>query len=135
MINNYDDILNWIKENDIMILDRGFRDSLGVLKSLGIDVAMPSFLSPKQKQFDVQAANNSRFVTMLRWVVESVNARIKRFKWFNQVIPNSSVPCIQDFTAIIASLLKRAPMRPSRNRSTRQNLVFRFHILILFSII
>lgn len=105
MINNYDDILNWIEENDIMILDRGFRDSLGVLKSFGIDVAMPSFLGPKQKQFDVQAANNSRFVTMLRWVVESVNARIKRFKWFNQVIPNSSIPCIQDFTAILASLL------------------------------
>ena len=105
MINNYDDILGWIEENDIMILDRGFRDSLGVLKSLGIDVAMPSFLDPNQKQFDVQNANNSRFVTMLRWVVESVNARIKRFKWFNQVIPNSSLPSIQDFICILAALL------------------------------
>ena len=38
MINNYDDILNWIEENNTTILDRGFRDSLGVLKSLGIDV-------------------------------------------------------------------------------------------------
>ncbi|CAF2973288.1 unnamed protein product [Rotaria sp. Silwood2] len=68
MINNYDDILNWIQENDIRIPDRGFRDSLGVLKSLGIDVAMPSFLGRKRKQFDIQDANNSRFVTMLRWV-------------------------------------------------------------------
>ncbi|CAF2218429.1 unnamed protein product [Rotaria magnacalcarata] len=33
MINNYDDILQWVEENDIMVLDRGFRDSLGVLKS------------------------------------------------------------------------------------------------------
>ncbi|CAF4200472.1 unnamed protein product, partial [Rotaria sordida] len=105
IINNYDDILNWIQENDILILDRGFRDSLGVLKSLGIDVAMPSFLSPNQKQFDVQEANNSRFVTMLRWVVESVNSRIKKFKWFNQVIPNSSLPSIRDFMMIIAALL------------------------------
>jgi hypothetical protein len=105
MINNYDDILNWVEENDIMILDRGFRDSLGVLKSLGIDVAMPSFLGPKQKQFDVQQANNSRFVTMLRWVVESCNARIKRFKWFSQVIPNSSLSSIEDFMAILAALL------------------------------
>ncbi|CAF3184663.1 unnamed protein product [Rotaria sp. Silwood2] len=103
--NNYDDILNWIEENDILILDRGFRDSLGILKSLGIDVAMPSFLGPKQKQFDVQQANNSRFVTMLRWVVESVNCRIKRFKWFNQVIPNSSLPSIKDFMMITAALL------------------------------
>ena len=76
MINNYDDILGWIEENDIMILDRGFRDSLGVLKSLGIDAAMPSFLDPNQKQFNVQNAKNSHFVTKLRWVVESVNARI-----------------------------------------------------------
>ncbi|CAF3862255.1 unnamed protein product [Rotaria sp. Silwood2] len=44
MRNNYEDILNWVQENDIMILDRGFRDSLGVLKALGIDAAMPSFL-------------------------------------------------------------------------------------------
>ena len=90
MINNYDDILNWIEENDIMILDRGFRDSLIVLKSLGIDVAMPSFLGPRQSQLHAQEANNTHFVTMLRWVIESANARIKRFKWFNQVIPNSS---------------------------------------------
>jgi hypothetical protein len=105
IINNYDDILNWIQENDILILDRGFRDSLGVLKSLGIDVAMPSFLDFKQNQFDVQEANNSRFVTMLRWVVESVNSRIKRFKWFNQVIANSSLPSIKDFMVITAALL------------------------------
>ena len=51
MINNYDDILGWIEDNDIMILDRSFRDSLGALKSLGIDVAMPSLLSPKQNPF------------------------------------------------------------------------------------
>ena len=105
MINNYDNILGWIEENDIMILDRGFRDSLGVLKSLGIDVVMPSFLDPNQKQIDVQNANNSRFMTMLRWVVEGVNARIKRFKWFNQVIPNFSLPSIQDFICILAALL------------------------------
>ena len=66
MINNFDDILNWIEEYDIMILDRSFRDSLGVLKSFGIDVAMPCFLSHNEKQLDVQEANNSRFVTMLR---------------------------------------------------------------------
>ncbi|CAF4934745.1 unnamed protein product, partial [Rotaria socialis] len=66
---------------------------------------MPSFLGPKQNQSDVQDANNSRFVTILRWVVESVNARIKRFKSFNQVIPNSLLPYVQDFIYIVAALL------------------------------
>ena len=86
MLNNYEDILNWTKEDDIMILDRGFRDSLGVLKALDIDAAMPSFLEPNQRQFDVYDANRPRFVTKLRWVVESVNAQLKRFKWFHQIV-------------------------------------------------
>jgi DDE superfamily endonuclease len=104
MLNNYEDILNWIKEGDIMILDRGFRDSLGVLKSLGIDAAMPSFLSQSERQFDVYDANRSRFVTKIRWVVESVNVRLKRFKWFSQTIQNTSAPSIPDFLAIVAAL-------------------------------
>ena len=104
MLNNYEDILNWTKEGDIMILDRGFRDSLGVLKALGIDTAMPSFLGPNQRQFDVYDANRSRFITKLRWVVESANARIKRFKWFSQTIQNSSLPSVPDFLAIVAAL-------------------------------
>jgi hypothetical protein len=104
MLKNYEDILTWIKEDDIMILDRGFRDSLGVLKALGIDAAMPSFLGKNQRQFDVYDANRSRFVTKLRWVVESVNARLKRFKWFSQTIQNSSLPSVPDFLAIAAAL-------------------------------
>ena len=105
MINNFDDIVDWIEENDILILDRGFRDSLGVLKSFGIDASMLYFLSHNEKQLNVHEANNSCFVTMLRWMVESVNARIKRLKWFSQVIPNSSLPFIENFTAILAALL------------------------------
>ncbi len=104
MLNNYEDILNWTKEGDIMILDRGFRDSLGVLEALGIDTAMPSFLDQNQRQFDVYDANRSRFVTKLRWVVESVNARLKRFKWFSQTIQNSSLPSVPDLLAIVAAL-------------------------------
>ena len=104
MLNNYEDILNWTNEGDIMLLDRGFRDSLGVLKALGIDVAMPSFLDRNKRQLDVYDANRSRFVTKLRWIVESVNARLKRFKWFSQTIQNSSLPSVPDFIAIIAAL-------------------------------
>ena len=104
MLNNYEEILTWIRDGDVMILDRGFRDSLGVLKALGIDAAMPSFLDKNQRQFDVYEANRSRFVTKLRWIVESANARIKRFRWFSQTIPNSSLPSVADFLAIVAAL-------------------------------
>ena len=87
-----------------MVLDRGFRDSLGVLKALGIDTAMPSFLGRGRRQFDVYNANRSRFITKLRWVVESVNTRLKKFQWFNQTIQNSSLPSVTDYIAIVAAL-------------------------------
>ena len=77
--NNYKNILNWVKENDIMIRDRDFRDSLGILEARGIDVAMPSFLGRDRREFDVYDANRSRFVTKLPQVVEDVYARFKRF--------------------------------------------------------
>ena len=44
MINNYDDILNWI---GIFILGREFRGSLDVLKPLGIHTAILTFLELK----------------------------------------------------------------------------------------
>ena len=80
MLNNNEDILNWMQESDIMVLGRGFRDSLGVLKVLGIDAAMPSFLGTGRQQFEVYDANRSRFITKLRWVVEGVNERLKSFR-------------------------------------------------------
>lgn len=67
----------WIKEDDIMIVDCGFLDSAGVLSELGINMEMPSFLQKGQKQHTTEEANNSRLITKIRWVVESVNARIK----------------------------------------------------------
>ena len=104
MLNNHEDIFAWIKEGDTMIQDRGFRDSLGVLKALGIDAGMPSFLGKNQQRFNVCNANQSRFVTKLHWVVGNVNTRLKRFRWFSQTIQNSLLPSIPDFLAIMAVL-------------------------------
>ena len=65
---------------------------------------MPSFLGKNQRQFNVYEANRSRFVTKLRWRVESVNARLKRFRWFSQTIQNSLLPSVPDFVAVVAAL-------------------------------
>ena len=35
---NKDGILNWTAEHDIVVVDRGFRDSTGMMKALGLDV-------------------------------------------------------------------------------------------------
>ena len=104
MLSNYEAILSWVQDNDIMILDRGFRDSLGLLKAFGIDAAMPSFLGREREQFNVYDANPSRFIAKLRWVVEGVNARLKRFRWLSQTIQNSSLAALPDYVAIVAAL-------------------------------
>ena len=49
-------------------------------------------------------ANRLLFVTGLRWVVESVNARLKRLRWFSQTIQNSLLLSVPGFLAIVAAL-------------------------------
>ena len=43
LVNNKDRILNWIADHDIVVVDRGFQDSTGVMQALGLDVCMRSF--------------------------------------------------------------------------------------------
>jgi hypothetical protein len=60
---NIEDIRSYLQENDIFVVDRGFRDSLSLLKDIGIQTEMPSFLTKGQKQMSCEEANDSRFVT------------------------------------------------------------------------
>ena len=60
---NVEDIKQWVQEDDIFIVDRGFRDLLELLEDLGIKVEMPSFMIKGQKQMSVDEANLSRLVT------------------------------------------------------------------------
>jgi hypothetical protein len=63
MKSNIEDIRNWVQENDIFIVDRGFRDSLDYLEELGIQAKMPSFMAKGEKQMPTENANTSRLVT------------------------------------------------------------------------
>ena len=60
---NTQEIKDFLQEDDLFIVDRGFRDSLTLLEDLGIRAEMPSFLNKGQKQMSCEDANNSRFVT------------------------------------------------------------------------
>ncbi|CAF4205937.1 unnamed protein product, partial [Rotaria sp. Silwood2] len=77
-------------------VDRGFRDSVGLMRALGLDVCMPDFLNGRRR-FDALEANRSRFISKIRWVVESANGRIKHFKWLNQTIQDSTIPQVRDY--------------------------------------
>ena len=42
-INNEQDVLNWIHDDDVVVVDRGFRDSISTLNRFGLNVQMPDF--------------------------------------------------------------------------------------------
>jgi hypothetical protein len=79
---------NWLREGDIVVVDRGFRDSFEFLNDLGIKTEMPVFLKRGQKQHTVEESNSSRLVTKILWVVESLNGKLKCWKYLANIIPN-----------------------------------------------
>lgn len=63
MSTDTEEIKTCLQEDDILIVDRGFRDSAGVLADLGIQMEMPSFLQRGHKQHTTEDANSSRLIT------------------------------------------------------------------------
>lgn len=93
IINNEESTFNWFfQENDVMILDRGFRDSVADIESCGYVAQMPPTKLRHETQLTTEHANKSRLVTMCRWVVEVVNGRFKRdYKLLRQDYFNSTL--------------------------------------------
>ena len=68
-----------------------------------------------QRQFTTQESNKSRCVTKIRWIVATVNRRIKEFKYFANTIQNSSLMYLQDDLSIACALINcyRPPIAAS----------------------
>ncbi|CAF3140890.1 unnamed protein product [Rotaria sp. Silwood2] len=101
ILNNREGVTDWLQPNDVLIVDRGFRDCLPLLNSLGYETYMPAFLKKTEKQLTTTEANQTRFVTKIRWVVESANGRIKTWRFFDRVMPNSMLPIAGDLFSIV----------------------------------
>lgn len=54
LTSNVQDIKNWIKKEDIFIVDRGFRDYLDFLEDFGINAKMPSYIQKGQAQMTTE---------------------------------------------------------------------------------
>lgn len=93
----------WLKDSDVIVVDRGFRDCLDLLEEIGLLSQMPHFLA-KGKQHTTLEANESRLVTSVRWVVEATNGLLKTWKLFKNVLPNSHIPYIGDYLRIVCAL-------------------------------
>ncbi|WAR10322.1 hypothetical protein MAR_035398, partial [Mya arenaria] len=107
-VNLATDIKSFIRPGHIFVVDRGFRDSLHLLEIFH-DVYQDAFISTKRCE-------------TIRLVVESANARLKRWKYLDRVLPNSQVPFIGDYVKIICAVCNKylPPLSPSTADDERQ---------------
>ncbi|CAC5422012.1 unnamed protein product [Mytilus coruscus] len=105
--NNLENITAWLQDDDICIVDRGFRDAVQYLEDQGYMVKMLVCLVKGKKQLTTKEVNLTRLVTKCRWVVESTNARLKQFHFFEKVVPNTMISCIGDLVKITGGILNK----------------------------
>ena len=96
---------NWMEEGDVCVVDRGFRDVIETFESKGLECKMPSYLQKGVSQHSIEEANQSRLVTKVRWVVEAYHGRMKKFKFFDDVIDHSFLPVLGHLNNIVSAAL------------------------------
>ena len=85
---------DFLERGDVCFVDRGFRDVKKHLEDEGFTVCMP-VCKGERKQLEPTEANESRFVTKIRWAVESVHGIIKhKYRIFDHRIDNNLLPKI-----------------------------------------
>lgn len=62
--------MGWLKDDDVVVVDRGFRDAVPTFNRFGLHVRIPDFLNGR-KQLSCKEANQTRCVTKVRWIIES----------------------------------------------------------------
>ncbi|KAK3098190.1 hypothetical protein FSP39_017068 [Pinctada imbricata] len=90
------------------------RDALPFLSSLGINAEMPAFMKKGETQMSTEDANCSRLVTKIRWVVESANARIKRWRFLDRTLTTNQIPFIREYIRIVCAISNKY-FRPLSN--------------------
>lgn len=81
-----------MRKGDVCVVDRGFRDVVPYLEELGFRVLMPA-LKGKRSNLTTLEANESRFVTKLRWVVEANHGILgKKYQLLHHQLDNKLLP-------------------------------------------
>ena len=104
ILNKNEDLKNIICPNDLLILDRGFRDVIETLENKYLfKTLMPSCSS--EQQLTTLQANYTRLVTKIRWVIEAINGLFKNeFKALEQC-KNTMLPHIFKDFRIAAAII------------------------------
>lgn len=107
IMRNESDPFHWFfNQGDVLILDRGFRDSIEDIDSCGYLSYMPASKNDTELQLSTFQANESRKVSMCRWVVETINGRLKnQFRLLRSQYFNVATPHLFEEIKIAAALL------------------------------
>jgi len=105
---------DFFSDNDVFVVDRGFRDSVVFLNELGFAVKMQAFLI-NSKQHSTEEANATRLVTKVRWIIEAINGIIKKWKYFANIVPNSNIPYIKNDFRFICALINKFKLNYRKN--------------------
>lgn len=92
---------------DVVLVDRGFRDSVKFLKQKRLDVRIPAFIQKGTNgQLTTKQCNASRLVTKMRYAIEAANGHMKS-KWhlFDKIIPSILTKNLMDDYKVGAALL------------------------------
>ncbi|PZC71553.1 hypothetical protein B5X24_HaOG213167 [Helicoverpa armigera] len=76
--NENSELRQYFRQNDVFILDRGFRDSFPLLTPLGYTVCKPETLSAGKTQLSTEKANKSRLVTLCSAIITKMAKARKR---------------------------------------------------------
>lgn len=100
-----DSFVSFFRPGDVFLVDRGFRDSIDLLRDKLFVPLMPEFILRGQSQLSCSQANKSRLITKCRFVIESVNGRLKQsFKYFHNTFQNKSLEHLLDDFKIAAPI-------------------------------
>ncbi|KAF2886567.1 hypothetical protein ILUMI_19607 [Ignelater luminosus] len=102
-------MLSFFQPGNYVVVDRDFRDVVDETKSHGIEVYMPNLLKHGKQQFTSSESNESRKVTALRFIVETVNGRLKNvFKFLSGRVEAAYGPDkIWNFFQICCAILNK----------------------------
>lgn len=116
ILNELLDLNIWsiFKAGDILLVDRGFRDSLSKISEKGFILKMPHFSDTSTASLTTTQANQSRLVTKNRYIVEILNGRIKKaFQYFDKTIQNTTIPYMFENFRIACAILNITFMPPT----------------------
>lgn len=116
-----------MQAGDIFVLDRGFRDVVPYLESKGFKILMPA-LKGNRKQLSSVEANESRFVTKLRWAVEAVHGMLKEKNLLlSHTLDNKMLTTIKNYYRIASFCLNRYGKKNTLDDSTTEMIILRMN--------